>query len=1062
MRYIVLATCIQCLLLSVLDTHAQQTLQVKFDHITTDDGLSQGMVNSIIQDKYGFMWFASNDGLNRYDGNSFTVYKNDPNDNNSIAENFIRYLFEDSKGRIWIATAGNGLDLFDRETETFIHFKHRRGTNSISDNSVTSIDEDRMGGIWVGTLHGLNLLTIGKRNGKAATTNATRDATERFLQSQSVDFRKIVFDPNQPQKEFYSRDAHFPLADWRASNFHIDAQGHVWISTQAKLFHIKPDGKAGYKPDSLDIKAYLPRNSENTVFEKYIQDFIPGRDSSTFYMLFQSGITEVNSISKKIKVISTTHVNNGIYSFPSVLDNSGSIWTCDEFVTECFNTNTKEWELVSAADKNLSSILRDVSCSYKDKTGNIWLGTKGYGLLKYDPAKKSFNKTGDSYIRFMTAGARENMIFIKDPYDQLFWEFDRRTNAVRVPVPLSAFSKDKYRHIGTTTKSVLQDSDGSYWIGRVALYHYEPAAGGKITEYWDNYDDVFPLYDDGRNSLWFGNTNGIVQFNKLTGLSTEYTFPTKTTMGPYDYLQAIYRDKEGILWLGTLGGLYRFELDKQQWTQYQNIAGNPKSLNNNLIFCICPDPVEPDRYLWIGTKGGGLNRFDQQNETFIHYTEKDGLSNDVIYGILPDASGDLWLSTNKGLSRFIMRQSKFKNYNVNDGLQGNEYNRNAFCKTKDEYLYFGGITGFNFFNPAKLEGSSYIPTVLITGISVLNKPLDFRGPDAILQKPAYLTESLSLLYEENMISFQFAATDFSAVHNNQFEYRLLGFDKDWIRSGANRIATYTNLDPGEYTFEVKGSNSNGVWNQEPTRLILTILPPWYLTWGFKILAVVALSSLIYGIHRYRLAKILQLQKVRNSIAGDLHDEVGSNLSAIAVFSDLASNPKKPRNEVDSLLEKISTYTRTSQDSMSDIVWMIDTKNDRLGSLRLRMQSFASELLEAGGASLHFVSAPALDEVKLTMLQRKTIYLVFKEAVHNIVKYADAKKIIVELKQEDKMIRLSVSDDGNGFNVNEYPNKLSKGGNGLENMKRRAASIKGKMLVESSTGHGSTISLLFPA
>ncbi len=1062
MKYSFLNFFILCLLLIPHAGNCQNLLQIKFDRLTTDDGLSQGMVNSIIQDRYGFMWFASNDGLNRYDGNHFTIYKNDPDDNNSIAENFIRFLFEDSKGRIWIATAGNGLDLFNRTTETFTHFKYNaKDPNTISDNSITCISEDSIGGIWIGTLHGLNRLVIGNKKEIKKTAIPTGNATELFLREHTASFTKIIFDTSGQEREIYSRSPDFPLADWRASNFHVDHEGMIWVSTQEKLFRIKPLLNAGYQLEDLPVASYLPVPQKNTGFEKYVQDFIPGPTPAVFYMLFQNGITEVNSLTHKVKPLTTTRVNNGMYSFPSALDNSGNIWTCDEYITECFNTLTDTWQPISSADKNAAGILRDVSCSYKDKTGNIWLGTKGYGVLRYNPAKKNFHKTEDRYIRFMMAGKDENMLFIKDPYDELFWEFDRETNTVKVPVPMQALAKKQFAHFGKNTRSVLQDKDGSFWIGRVGLYHYDPVTK-KATEYWHNYDDVFPLYDDGRDNLWFGNTNGIVHFNKLTKSSTEHAFPAKSTMGPYDYLQAIHRDKKGILWLGTLEGLYRFDPEKETWKQYKNIAGDISSLNNNLIFSICPDPLQPDKYLWIGTKGGGLNLFDQLSGTFKHYTEKQGLSNDVVYGILGDAAGNLWLSTNKGISQFDTHTSQFKNYNVNDGLQGNEYNRNAFCKTGRGYLYFGGITGFNYFDPASLSGSNYTPFVWITGINVLNKPLLFNQQHAILTRPAYLTDSIELKYAQNMISFEFAATDFSAFHNNQFKYQLSGFDKDWIEAGVDNTATYTNLDPGTYELRIKGSNSSGVWNEQPTKLTITILPPWYLTWWFRILVLLLLFSIFYGMHRYRLAKLIQVQNVRNAIASDLHDEIGSNLSAIAVFSELAGNPRKTIPEVAGLLKKISDYTQNSQDSMSDIVWMINSKHDRLGALKIRMHSFANEVLETKDIRLRFSSEPLLDDIKLTMQQRKAVYLIFKESINNILKYAGADEVVVEISRENNMIQLSITDNGKGFIENEQRNKNSKGGNGLDNMKKRADTINGKLQVRSTEGAGTNISLLFVA
>jgi ligand-binding sensor domain-containing protein/anti-sigma regulatory factor (Ser/Thr protein kinase) len=1039
MKHVSLKFFILCLLLIPLAGNGQKLWHVKFDRLTTDDGLSQGMVNSILQDRYGFMWFASNDGLNRYDGHHFTVYKNDPNDNNSIAENFIRFLFEDSDGRIWIATAGNGLDLFDRTTETFIHFKYSAGNlNSISDNSITCIDEDRAGGIWAGTLHGLNRLVIKNKKDIKKAGTSPGDATELFLREHTATFTRILFDPAHPDQELYAKVPDFELADWRASNFHVDNQGLIWVSVQERLFRIKLLANSGYQIENLRVEAYMPNPPERKGYEKYVQDFIAGPTPDVFYMLFQNGITGVNSLTGNVQALSKTHLSLGAFSFPNVLDNTGHIWLCDEYLTGSFNTLNNSWEIISSADKNTEPILKYMSCSYKDKAGNIWLGTKGYGLLKYDPAKNNFNRTEDRYIRYMSAGKDENILFIKDPYDELFWEFDRETNTTKVPVPISAFAKPALAHFGNYTSSVLQDKDGSYWIGRIGLYHYDPGTK-KATEYWHGYENVFPLYDDGRDNLWFGNTTGIVQFNKLTKTSTEYAFPAKTTMG-----------------------LYRFDPEKKSWKQYKNIAGDLSSLNNNLIFSICPDPQQPDKYLWIGTKGGGLNLFDQTEGSFKHYTEKQGLSNDVVYGILGDATNNLWLSTNKGISRFDTHTRQFKNYNVNDGLQGSEYNRNAFCKSGKGYLYFGGITGFNYFDPARLTASNYVPFVWITGINVLNKPLQFGQQHAVLNKPAYLTNSIELQYEQNMISFEFASTDFSAVHNNRFQYQLAGFDKNWIEAGANNTATFTNLDPGTYVLRVKGSNSNGVWNEEPTKLTITILPPWYLTWWFRILLLLVLFAILYGIHRYRLMKFIQMQKVRNAIASDLHDEIGSNLSAIAVFSELAVNPRKTTLEVAGLLKKISDYTQNSQDSMSDIVWMIDTKNDRLGALKLRMQYFANEVLEARDIGVRFTSDPVLDDVKLSMLQRKAVYLIFKESINNIVKYANAEEVVIKIKRENDLIHLSVADNGKSFIVNEQRNKNLKGGNGLENMKQRARNIKGKLLIESAEGTGTTITLLFSA
>jgi len=526
-------------------------------------------------------------------------------------------------------------------------------------------------------------------------------------------------------------------------------------------------------------------------------------------------------------------------------------------------------------------------------------------------------------------------------------------------------------------------------------------------------------------------------------------------MGPYDYLQAIHRDKKGILWLGTLEGLYRFDSEKETWKQYKNISKNITSLNNNLIFSLCPDGVQPDKYLWIGTKGGGLNLFDIANETFTHYTEKQGLSNDVVYGILSDAANNLWLSTNKGISMFNTHTKEFKNYNEKDGLQGSEYNRNAFCKTDKGYLYFGGITGFNYFDPAKLSGSNYVPFVWITGINVLNRPLQFGGKENTLSQPAYLTKGIQLNYDQNVITFEFASTDFSVFDKNRFRYRLTGFDKDWNYSGNTNSATYTNLDPATYTFIVQGNNSDGTWNEEGTSLRLTILPPWYMTWWFRTALVLALLFAGYSFYRNRLNQALKLQAIRNRIADDLHDEVGSNLSNIYIFSNVAQQKAKATDETAPLLLKISEYTRQSMEAMNDIVWMINTRNDRFENIMVKMRTLAAEFSEASDCKLHLHFDEKLNDVKLNMEERKNFYLIYKEAMNNMAKYAGCKSLWVEMKLHQNTVTLKIIDNGKGFDVARANN-----GNGIFNMKKRAEMLKGALTVVSTIGEGTTLHLSF--
>jgi two-component sensor histidine kinase len=348
-----------------------------------------------------------------------------------------------------------------------------------------------------------------------------------------------------------------------------------------------------------------------------------------------------------------------------------------------------------------------------------------------------------------------------------------------------------------------------------------------------------------------------------------------------------------------------------------------------------------------------------------------------------------------------------------------------------------------------------VPFVWITGIHVLNKPLPFGGQDGILSKPAYLTERIQLKYEQNVIGFEFASTDFSAYDNNRFKYQLVGFDKDWIQSGNTKNATYTNLDPGTYTFKVLGSNNDGTWNEKGASVQLVILPPWYGTWWFRTAFVLAVMMAGYAFYRYRLAQALKLQAIRDRIAGDLHDEVGSNLSNIYIFSNVALQKTKAEDETAPLLQKITDYTQQSMEAMNDIVWMINTRNDRFENIMVRMRTLAAEFSEASNCKLHLDFDENLNHVKLNMEDRKNFYLIYKEAINNIAKYAGCRSVWIDMKLDQNVVALTIRDNGKGFDAANTTN-----GNGLFNMNKRAQMLKGRLTVASRIGEGTTLQLTF--
>lgn len=980
-----------------------------FETLTINDGLSQGMVNWIMQDRYGFMWFATKDGLNRYDGYQFTVYRHDPADTSSVADNYIESVFEDAKGRLWVGTASQGLDLFNRETETFRHFKRYPKDNSPFER-VSSITEDKQGRLWAATENGVVVMT----EEKYAKTDLP-----------TFTFRKIN---NNESRVFVAQN------------------GTVWISElNGDLVAVRRSPVGKERTDTIPLASYCRYKKKDYGLEKYVFAFAEDTPNRKLYLFLKNCITVFDEEANAFRIHLKTEESR--YNFTSSVTNK-TIWLVNTYRLQQYDVTTSRLAFVNGADPETERLTGDVRFVYTGRDGIVWVGTAGFGILKYNPRSEKFHHTGTESIRWMAETNTGKILVGKDgAYLNLF---DKRSGAYEGTVPDSTVIRSAAYNYGVV-EGGIQDDDGTYWICKESLVNYNA-----ITRTFTRYlaKNSFPVFKDKAGEVWFGGNNSFCRYDKRTKEFFDHPYPTALPNSPYKSLQAVYRDDGGVFWLGTTAGLLRFDPFRQSWKHFKNDPADFASLSFDLIFSLCPDPVQPDKYLWIGTNGGGLNRFDKTNGKATRYSATNGLANDVVYGILSDNEGNLWMSTNNGLSKLDRERKNFHNYNAADGLQSNEFNRNAFCKTKDGFLFFGGVNGFNYFNPTELQESGKIPNIVISGFKIRNQPVSFRVQKSPLSKPVYLTDQIVLPYGDNMLSFDFVALDYTNPGKNRYQYRLEGFDDQWIQSGTKNSATYTNLDPGTYTFRVKGSNSDGVWNENGRSLQLVVLPPWYMTWWFRIAVAAAFSAAVYAFYRYRLTQALKLQVIRNRIASDLHDEIGSALSNISIFSDVAQKKlQSQREETGHLLRKISDHARVSMEAMSDIVWMINSRNDRFENIIVRMRTLAADLFEATGRTLHLHFDERLNHVTLNMQERKNFYLIYKEAINNTAKYSGGKDVWIEMTLKDGEICLLIKDNGKGFDL-----RNGKKGNGLFNMQKRTDALKGKLNVTSETGKGTTVEL----
>jgi two-component sensor histidine kinase len=426
--------------------------------------------------------------------------------------------------------------------------------------------------------------------------------------------------------------------------------------------------------------------------------------------------------------------------------------------------------------------------------------------------------------------------------------------------------------------------------------------------------------------------------------------------------------------------------------------------------------------------------------------------------IREDRSGNLWIGTNNGLLKFNIKDKKFTKYTVEDGLCSGEFQANAVCSdTKNGLIYFGTANGVVSFNPVHIVSNSYVPPVVITDIKILDQSLA-SIPDTSLVNIYRREKKLLLKYDQNFFSFEFAALNYNNSKANKYAYILEGVDRQWHQAGTQNFAGYTDIRPGHYTFKVKASNNDGVWNDQPVIVGVVISPPWWNTWWFYTLCFLAACAIIYVIYRIRIEQVLKVYRLRSSIAKDLHDDVGSALSSIALLSNISEKAKtKASLKPEEIFSRIGDTSKRMIDLMDDIVWSVNPDNDRFSNMLVRMREYAAEMLESKNIDFSFHIANDIDELRIPMQMRKDYFLIFKEAINNLAKCSDCTHANISIEKVNKNIITTIADNGKGFDA-----QIINSGNGLKNMQQRALAIKAKLHIETGPGKGTSITLIMPA
>jgi signal transduction histidine kinase/ligand-binding sensor domain-containing protein len=790
------------------------TLALPFSTLTIDQGLSQGLVNAIVQDKYGFLWFATKDGLDRYDGYTFTAFRHDPEDSTSISENTVRTLYIDREERMWVGTS-QGVDLFDPTTEQFMHLPIEHPGSPWGE--VSCIVKDGNGDLW------------------ASSTWA---------------MVKVTFTgPVELGKPWPSLEL-----KWYEKGFMLSllSDGRLWGCTDERIVRIAP------KHEGTDGMDTLPgwRSGPGSKYGTSVL-FIEDTARHVIYGVENGYIVAIDPTTGSSSVI---HVQpepvDPLGHNAMTIDHAGMLWLPSPSCLYRFDPQTRRMARIRTEDPDMQKGLINTRSTFTERSGTVWVGSSGYGLLKYDSRIGRFHNWKDRSIGSMVPVPSGKVLVNR--YFEFLSVFDpaRRAYTTQIKKVKDVAAGLRVKATADYSDMAVQDADGIYWLtmNHGELIRYDPRGAGAmeliapVTGDGESAEGaLFPLLLDQKNVLWSGGQAALWRLDVRTKELTPFRWPVPEVSEPYAFTSALHEGADGIIWAATMSGLLRLDPRSGEWKHYRSEAGNARSFPTDVLFCICPDPDDPKGVLWIGTSGGGLARFDTRTGDVERITTKNGLPNDVVYGVLAENDGRLWMSTNKGIARYDRKIKAFRNFTVSDGLQSNEFNRYAYCKDVKGWLWFGGVNGFNYFDPNDLVEDSTAVPIRITSVYSMNRPLSFLDPGSPLSMPAYLSTGMTIPHSANMVSFSFASMEFGAPSLHRYMYKLEGFDPEWVDAGTNNTASYTNLDPGVYTFRVRGDNRDGIWDTTGTSFRLEVLPPWWRTAWFYALCILALggAALLY-------------------------------------------------------------------------------------------------------------------------------------------------------------------------------------------------------------------------
>jgi len=1055
-----------------------------------NEQLSNNYIHCIHQDKLGFMWFGTDGGLMKYDGYNITEYVNDPDDPNSLSNNLIFTIYEDpldSGTVLWLGTSG-GLEKFDRLTGKFFQFSETREQSSlVMDESIQSIYKDRNGYYWLG----------GKRFTKFDRTSETfsfhlKEIDQLFIYSICEDQLGVLwlgtslglvkYDSQASEDKNYtiyplSTDNPYKSNRNMISSVLVDNKNVLWVGTYEGLLKFNSKSERFILPQFIegDASAYsvvLGPVASNLIQEiredKYgniwsgsraLSKINSSRDTLIWYEQFS--VLDDSSLATRISAL--------------CIDNSGIIWMglSNLGVNKLIPNFTKfnHYKHIPSDDYSLRN--NSVTSFAEDNLGNIWVGLRYGGLNKFD------KKSG----KFLMAGPVPLVINLSLSPTDVLW-----SSAIGVLVSFDIKTENSTGHFanGAKMESLNFKTSEDQNINRAQRERNFNATDKHLIMARDYSNGIFYCFVDSKGIIWNlqGPGRTIYQYDPEFVIHHPYEIFVGENIS--NSVQMLFEDSKGTLWFGTDGkGLIKrinnsLLHEQDSFYQYRNELNNSNSLSNDKINVICEDTYGN---LWIGTEAG-LNKFNINNETFTRYGVKNGLPSEDIAGIVEDDYGKIWISTNKGLSRFDPELNSFKNFDKSSGLQSNVFSNRSCFKDSEGMLYFGGPGGFNMFDPAEIKDQKIIPKIEITGFQLFNKFIK-PGSSSPLEQSVEFCDEIILDYDQDVFTFEFAGLEYTNPEKNQYAYIMEGVDPDWVSTDANRrFATYTKLDPGEYTFRVKGSNNDGFWNEAGTSISIIILPPWWKTYWAYTLYLLLFISMIYAVWRFQTSRLqLKHQAELDHVQAEKLQEMDQLKSRF--FANISHEFRTPLTlilgPINKLIKKFKDNDTNSQ------LQLISRNASRLHQLVNQLLDISK--LEAGkmelktkhediipllkGLVLSFVSLAETKKLELHFNSFvKTLHLfvdvdklgkIINNLLSNAIKFTnEGGKVEADISKKGNSVEIKISDTGVGisqerlnkifdrfYQVDDNQTREFEGtGIGLSLTKELVELHKGEIIVES--------------